>query len=80
LGSHIGKAFSANFIMKLTLAQNVFEEKLGRFGLNSYAMMAVDLLHEFELGVWKAVFKHLVRILYAISPGGDLVRQLDHRF
>ena len=28
----------------------------------------VDLLHEFELGIFKSVFKHLLRILYAIDP------------
>ena len=25
-------------------------------------MLVVDLLHEFELGVWKALFTHLIRI------------------
>ena len=33
-------------------------------------MFAPDLLHEFELGVWKHVFAHLVRILYACNEGG----------
>jgi hypothetical protein len=28
-------------------------------------MLVVDLLHEFELGVWKAVLTHLLRILHA---------------
>jgi hypothetical protein len=28
-----------------------------------FSMLVVDLLHEFELGVWKAVFIHLLRIL-----------------
>jgi hypothetical protein len=27
-------------------------------------MLTVDLLHEFELGIWKAVFTHLICILY----------------
>lgn len=33
--------------------------------------MVVDLLHEFELGVWKSLFTHLIRILHAASerPG-----------
>ena len=26
-------------------------------------MLVVDLMHEFELGVWKVVFIHLLRIL-----------------
>lgn len=42
-------------------------------------MLVVDLLHEFELGVWKAVFKHLIRLLYAAAPAGRLVAELDRR-
>ncbi len=41
-------------------------------------MLAVDLLHEFELGVWKAVFTHLMRILYA--AGGDKIQTLNTRY
>ena len=43
-------------------------------------MLVVDLLHEFELGVWKAVFSHLIRILYAAGASGRLVAELDRRF
>jgi hypothetical protein len=43
-------------------------------------MLVVDLLHEFELGVWKALFTHLIRILYAAAPGGSLVAELDQRY
>jgi hypothetical protein len=28
-------------------------------------MFVVDVLHEFELGVWKAILMHLIQILYA---------------
>ena len=31
-------------------------------------VLVVDQLHEFELGVWKSLFKHLVRILEAAGP------------
>lgn len=41
-------------------------------------MFIVDLLHEFELGVWKAVFTHLMRVLYA--AGGDCIQKLNERF
>jgi hypothetical protein len=34
-----------------------------------------DLLHKFELGVWKAVFTHLIWILYA--AGGDGIQTLN---
>ena len=30
-------------------------KKLGLLGLNPFKMLVVDLLHEFKLGVWKAV-------------------------
>ena len=38
-------------------------------------MFVVDLLHEFELGVWKATFTHLLQILYA--QGGDSIQTLN---
>lgn len=34
-------------------------------------------MHEVELGVWKALFKHLVRILY--SEGTAKVQELNAR-
>ena len=44
-------------------------------------MLVVDLLHEFELGVWKSLFMHLIRLLYAAGKGSDrLVMELDARF
>jgi hypothetical protein len=38
------------------------------YGAEMFPILVVDLLHEFELGVWKAVFTHLIRVLHAI-PG-----------
>ena len=43
-------------------------------------MLVVDLLHKFELGVWKALFTHLIRILHAAAPHGSLVAKLDRRY
>jgi hypothetical protein len=40
-------------------------------------MLIIDFMHEFELGVWKALFTHLVHILYVAGPGGGLVADLD---
>jgi len=37
-------------------------------------------MHKFELGVWKALFTHLVCILYAAGLGGGLVANLDERY
>jgi hypothetical protein len=41
-------------------------------------MLVVDILHEFELGVWKALFIHLLRILEATNPA--LLHELDRRY
>jgi len=43
-------------------------------------MLVVDFMHEFELGIWKALFTHLIRILYAAAPHARLVGELDKRF
>lgn len=51
---------------------------LSEYGINFYQLFAVDLLHEFELGVWKAVFTHLVRICIAI--GAHSVQTLNERY
>jgi hypothetical protein len=59
--------------------QNAFVNRLGS-DFNPSRMLVVDLLHEFELGVWKALFTHLIRLLYSASRGSnDLVIELDRR-
>ncbi|KAJ3837892.1 hypothetical protein F5878DRAFT_584314 [Lentinula raphanica] len=56
---------------------NAFLDRLGPdFDLTR--MLVVDLMHEFELGVWKALFSHLIRVLYAV--GQQSVESLDNRF
>lgn len=40
-------------------------------------MLVVDLMHEVELGVWKAIFIHLLRILD--SQDESLKHELDRR-
>lgn len=35
-------------------------------------------MHEFDLGVFKAVFKHILRVLYAL--GGDRIQTLNARY
>lgn len=61
----------------LLFNQNAFSEKLSSYGFNLFPMLVVDLMHEFELGVWKALFIHLIRILNAENP--IQVHTLDHR-
>lgn len=43
-------------------------------------MLVVDLMHECELGTWKALFTHLIRLLYALPEGIRLVATLDERY
>jgi len=42
-----------------------------------FPMVVVDLMHEFELGVWKAIFIHLLRILDCQNE--NLKHELDRR-
>ena len=46
-------------------------------GLDVYSLLTVDLLHEFELGVWKALLIHILRILAVHSP--NAINELDRR-
>lgn len=57
--------------------QNTFSDRLEKYGLNFHSLFVVDLLHEFELGVWKATFTHLLRILHA--QGGNSIQTLNKR-
>nr|GAT54655.1 predicted protein [Mycena chlorophos] len=52
--------------------------KIEPFTWDMYRMLAPDLMHEFELGVWKGTFTHLLRILYA--HGGDAITDLNLRY
>ncbi|KAF9219981.1 hypothetical protein BS17DRAFT_853961 [Gyrodon lividus] len=58
---------------------NAFSERIQAEDevFNFFCLFVVDLLHEFELGVWKAVFIHLMCILHAV--GGTAVQQLNFR-
>ena len=57
--------------------QNAFSVVLSSFGFDFHKMLTVDVLHEVELGVWKALFAHLMRMLHAC--GADKVHELDRR-
>ncbi|KAL5514487.1 hypothetical protein ACEPAG_2576 [Sanghuangporus baumii] len=45
---------------------------------NFFTLFVPDLMHEFELGVWKSLLIHLIRILCA--QGGDLTAIFNNRF
>ena len=65
------------FYFTKNLYQNAFTHKLRDFNFNHYEIFVVDILHEFKLGVWKAIFTHLMRILH--TADGDLLQELNHR-
>ncbi|OBZ70227.1 hypothetical protein A0H81_10051 [Grifola frondosa] len=62
----------------LVPVSNAFSDRLGPLGFDFHPMLVNDIMHEVELGVWKSVFIHLLRILDCISK--DAVRELDRRF
>ena len=57
--------------------QNAFSARLGHTKFNFFLMLVVDLLHEFELGVWKSILIHLLRILDSLK--GTVLAELDCR-
>jgi hypothetical protein len=68
------------FIRLTSNLQNQFVKKLGPFGLDPFCMLVVDFMHECELGTWKALFTHLIRLLYVLPRGSELVATLDSRY
>jgi ABC-type antimicrobial peptide transport system permease subunit len=60
------------------LFQNAFSDKLATLGFRMFRMMVVDLMHEVELNVWKAIFIHLLRILDCVNEA--LKHELDRRY
>lgn len=57
--------------------QSAFSLRLFEHGFNFYQMFVPDLMHEFELGVWKAIFTHCMRILHA--HGNETISILNSR-
>lgn len=44
-------------------------------------MLVVDVLHEWEVGIWRQIFTHLVRILDTFKQSRDnRVHELNRRF
>ncbi|KAF7966162.1 hypothetical protein HWV62_39770 [Athelia sp. TMB] len=62
----------------LVPTNNAFSKRLSRFGFNIFQALVVDIMHEFELGVWRAIFIHLIRILEAYDKSS--VAEMDRRF
>lgn len=62
-----------------TPSQNAFSKRLGETGFDIFVSLAVDHLHDFEVGSWKSLFIHLIRILDASASGSTLIHELDRR-
>ncbi|KAJ3547908.1 hypothetical protein NMY22_g1480 [Coprinellus aureogranulatus] len=62
----------------LVPAQNAFSEQLSTFGFDMHRMLAVDVLHEVEIGIWKSLFIHLLRLLETIDTAS--IGILNSRF
>ncbi|EKM75172.1 hypothetical protein AGABI1DRAFT_46869 [Agaricus bisporus var. burnettii JB137-S8] len=69
INDHLGES--------LVPVKNAFSGFLSPMNQNYFELFARDLMHEFELGVWKAVFTHLIRMLYTYR--GDAIAELNHR-
>ena len=52
--------------------------RFARYDVNHWKMFAPDMMHEFELGVWKAILIHLLRIV--IAEGGNAIQKLDESY
>ncbi|KAF8147208.1 hypothetical protein K438DRAFT_1989788 [Mycena galopus ATCC 62051] len=80
-GNGIGSA-NVNGLLKETSSVPTFNAFIERLGddFNLHQMLVVDFMHEFELGVWKNLFTHLIRLLHAQKDGEKLVAELDRRF
>ncbi|KAK0447141.1 hypothetical protein EV421DRAFT_1706835 [Armillaria borealis] len=81
-GKAVNSAHVESFLKdeSLTPTRSAFSEFFQDTDLdfNFYILFIVDLMHEFELGVFKALFIHLVRICYAI--GAHVVQILNERY
>ncbi|KAH8093841.1 hypothetical protein BXZ70DRAFT_897117 [Cristinia sonorae] len=71
-------------LLKATSAvptKNAFSERIQQRAdtrFNFHRILSPDHLHEWEIGNWKAIFLHLIRILEAVSP--ELVHEMNKRF
>lgn len=43
-----------------------------------FLLWVIDMMHEFELGIWRALLIHLLRMLQAADR--SLLNELDHQY
>lgn len=61
----------------IQFVQNAFSVRLSGFGFNLFSIFLVDFMHEFELGVWKKTFVHILRILECVDGA---INESDRRY
>ncbi|TEB40253.1 hypothetical protein FA13DRAFT_1572898, partial [Coprinellus micaceus] len=66
----------------LVPVETAFSKNLSELDFDVLAALAVDILHEFEIGVWKRLYMHLLRLLDAFSGQRNisLAAELDARY
>ncbi|KAF7975060.1 hypothetical protein HWV62_10563 [Athelia sp. TMB] len=83
-GNHAVDSKAVEALLKtqsLTPTSNAFSRKLGPLGFNIFKALLTDLMHEFELGVWKGLLIHLLRILEAHDKTTKTtIREFNERF
>ena len=57
--------------------QNAFSERLSTSGFDLYRMFLPDIMHEFDEGIWRSTFIHLLRVLSCVTE--SLLYKLNHR-
>ena len=58
--------------------QGAFSVRFAEHGVNHWQLFAPDIMHEFDLGVWKSLLTHLLRILEAEGSTG--LQKLNERY
>ncbi|KAH6890808.1 hypothetical protein BKA70DRAFT_1441711 [Coprinopsis sp. MPI-PUGE-AT-0042] len=76
VGDAVEKGIKAR---SLHAIENAFSSRLQRFNFNIYSALVVDPLHEVEIGVWKSLYQHLLRLLQAFEKR-DGIAELDQRY
>jgi len=57
--------------------QNAFSVLLSPLNFNLFSIFVVDFMHEVELGIWKSLFLHLLRMLDTMDGA---LNKLDSRY
>jgi hypothetical protein len=70
--------FVARWVQLKSFPQNAFSDRLERLGFDLYKIFVPDIMHDFELGGWRMLYTHLLRILQSINQ--SRLGELDRRY